>query len=142
MTDEDFADLVSPKIRNAPIVRELDKVRQREFRGWVILAAPPIAVLVFSVWQHFELLQHGYRLEQMRLEYATERVLNRHLQLEVETLRSPARIEQVATEQLRMVVPDPEQELIVEPPREEAAPEPAIVATRQEASDEPIRRLY
>ena len=29
-------------------------------------------VLLFSAWQHFELLRHGYRLEQMQRERAAE----------------------------------------------------------------------
>ncbi len=142
MTHEDFADLVSPQIRNAPIVRELDGARQRELRGSLILAVPLVAVLLFSVWQHFELLQHGYRNEQMRQEFARQRELNRHLRLEIETLRSPARIERVATGQLHMVVPGSEQELLVERVTGETAPESSIVATRQEVSGEPAPGLY
>ena len=142
MTHEDFADLVSPQIRNAPIVRELDGARQRELRGSLILAVPLVAVLLFSVWQHFELLQHGYRSEQMRQEYARQRELNRHLRLEIETLRAPARIERVATGQLHMVVPGSEQELLVERVTGETAPESSIVATRQEVSGEPAPGLY
>ena len=145
MTHEDFADLVSPQIRNVPIVRELDGVRQRELRGSLILAVALVAVLLFSVWQHFELLQHGYRTEQMRQEYARQQELNRHLRLEIETLRSPARIERVATGQLQMVVPAGDRELLVERVVGEAepeAPESSIVATRQEVSGEPTRGLY
>lgn len=142
MTHEDFADLVSPQVRNAPIVHELDRVRQRELRGSLILAVPLVAVLVFSVWQHFELLQHGYRIEQMRQEYARQQELNRHLRLEIETLRSPARIERVATGQLHMVAPRGEQELLMAPGAGAASPESSIVATRQEVSGEPARGLY
>lgn len=142
MTHEDFADLVSPQIRNAPIVHELDRGRQRELRGSLILAVPLVAVLLFSVWQHFELLQHGYRIEQMRQEYAGQQQLNRHLRLEIETLRSPARIERVATGQLHMVAPPGEQELLIERGAGEASPESSIVATRQEVSGEPTRGLY
>ena len=142
MTHEDFADLVSPQIRNAPIVRELDGVRQRELRASLILAVPLVAVLLFSVWQHFELLQHGYRMEQMRQEFARQRELNRHLRLEIETLRSPARIERVATGQLHMVVPGSDQELLLERVVGETAPKSSIVATRQEVSGEPTRGLY
>jgi cell division protein FtsL len=131
MTHEDFADLVSPQIRNAPIVRELDTVRQQELRGSLILAVPLVAVLLFSVWQHFELLQHGYRIEQMRQEYARQQELNRHLRLEIETLRAPARIERVATEQLNMVAPGSDQELVIDRAAGAAAPDSSVVATRQ-----------
>lgn len=154
MTHEDFSELVSPAIRNAPIVRELDTDRRRELTGSLILAVPLVAVLLFSVWQHFELLQHGYRYEQMRQEHARQQELNRHLQLEIETLSAPARVERVALGQLGMVVPAREEELLVEraaaapggaPAREEellveraAAVAPgaysAAVAVRQEVS--------
>ena len=48
-----------------------------------------VAVLLFWAWQHFELLRHGYRLEQMQRERAAETEINRHLRLEIDTLRSP-----------------------------------------------------
>ena len=58
-----------------------------------------------SAWQHFELQQHGYKYEQMLQERAEEELVNRHLRLEVETLKAPARIERVATGRLKMVAP-------------------------------------
>ena len=138
MTHEDFADLVSPQIRNVPIVRELDKVRQRELRRALILAVPLVAVLLFSVWQHFELLQHGYRIEQMRQEYARQQELNRHIRLEIEALRSPARMERVAIGQLGMVLPADAEELVLRRLPEAPAPDVSLVA-RREVSREPIR---
>ena len=128
MTHEDFSELVSPAIRNAPIVRELDTDRRRELTGSLILAVPLVAVLLFSVWQHFELLQHGYRYEQMRQEHARQQELNRHLQLEIETLRAPARVERVALGRLGMVVPAREEELLVE----RAAAAPGVAPAREE----------
>ena len=138
MTRDDFSDLVSPQIRNAPIVRELDKVRQRELRGSLILAVLLVAVLLFSVWQHFELLQYGYRIEQLRQEYSRQQELNRHLRLDIEALRSPARIESIAVGQLRMVMPRDTEELVLERVSETPAG-PTVVAMRQEASSEPAR---
>lgn len=139
MTHEDFADLVSPRVRNAPIVREVDKVRQRELRGSLILAIPLVAVVLFSVWQHFELLQHGYRIEQMRQEYARQQELNRHLRLEIEALQSPARIERVAIGQLHMVAPAGDEAVVLERAPESPAPALSMVAMRQEGSNEPSR---
>lgn len=137
MTHEDFADLVSPRIRNAPIVRELDKARQRELRGALILAVPLVAVLLFSVWQHFELLQHGYRIEQMRQEYARQQELSRHLQLEIEALRSPARIERVAVGQLHMIAPSADEETVLRRVPEAPAPDRPVVAMLGEVSSGP-----
>lgn len=140
MKHDDFADLVSPRIRNAPIVRELDKARQRELRGSLILAVPLVAVLLFSVWQHFELLQYGYRIERLRQEFSRQQELNRHLRLEIEALRSPARIERVAVEELRMVAPASGEELVIErAPGEAPAADPPAAAMRQEESSGPAR---
>ena len=140
MKHDDFADLVSPRIRNAPIVRELDKARQRELRGSLILAVPLVAVLLFSVWQHFELLQYGYRIERLRQEFSRQQELNRHLRLEIEALRSPARIERVAVEELRMVAPASGEELVIErAPGEAPTADPPAAAMRQEESSGPAR---
>ncbi len=140
MKHDDFADLVSPRIRNAPIVRELDKARQRELRGSLILAVPLVAVLLFSVWQHFELLQYGYRIERLRQEFSRQQELNRHLRLEIEALRSPARIERVAVEELRMVAPASDEELVIERASGETpAADPPAAAMRQEESSGPAR---
>ena len=139
MTHDDFSDLVSPQIRNAPIVHELDKVRQRELRGSLILAVPLVAVLLFSVWHHFELLQYGYRIEQLRQVYSRQQELNRHLRLEIEALRSPARIERIAVEQLRMVMPKDDEQLVFQRGSDAPPADPMVVAMRQEASSESAR---
>ena len=57
-----------------------------------------VGVLLFSGWQRVELLQHGYRVEQMQKERGDEEAINRHLRLEIETLKSPQRIESLAIE--------------------------------------------
>ena len=71
-------------------------------------------MLLFSAWQHFELLRHGYRLEQMQRERAAESDINRHLRLEMETLRAPQRIEKLATERLGMVAPGDAEAVVLE----------------------------
>src|ERR687891_1001237 len=97
---EAFEYAIKKDVRNNPIVRELDRERQREMVRWVAVGVFLVLVLLFSAWQHFELLRHGYRLEQMQQERAAEQEINRHLRLEIETLRSPARIEKLATDRL------------------------------------------
>jgi len=73
-----------------------------------------VTVLLFWAWQHFELLRHGYRLEQMQRDRAAELEVNRHLRLDIDTLRSPARVEQIAVTELRMVAPGPDETSVVE----------------------------
>ena len=92
MSAMDFEYAIKKDVRNNPIVREVDEARQRELwqsvgdrrRSWSL-------VLLFSAWQHFELLRHGYQIEQMQQERAAEEEINRQLRLEIETLRAPAR---------------------------------------------------
>ena len=70
MTGEAFEYAIKKDIRNNPIVREVDRERHREMWRSVGIGVFLVAVLLFSAWQHFELLQHGYRLEQMQQERA------------------------------------------------------------------------
>ena len=91
--------------RNNQIVREVDERRLRDLWQSLGIGVVLVSVLLFSAWQHFELLRHGYRLEQMQRDRAAENDINRHLRLEMETLRAPQRIEKLATERLGMVAP-------------------------------------
>ena len=89
-----------------------------------------VAVLLFSAWQHFELLQHGYRIEWMQQDRAEEEEINRHLRLEVEMLQSPKRIERMATEKLGMVAPSRDEAIVIERVTPTPPPAKSIVATR------------
>ena len=127
---ESFEYAIRKDVRNNPIVREIDEERQKELwqsAGTVVVL---VLVLMFSAWQHFELLRHGYRLEQMQRERAAEDDINRHLRLEIETLRAPQRIEKLAIDRLGMVAPGADEAIVLE---RVTATEPAgkaLVATR------------
>jgi cell division protein FtsL len=114
MIGEAFEYAIKKDIRNNAIVRELDRERHRDMWRTVGVGVFLVCVLLFWAWQHFELLRHGYRLEQMQRERQTEAETNRHLRLEIETLRSPVRIERLATGRLGMVVPDASDTTILE----------------------------
>ena len=90
MTGETFEYSIKKDIRNNPIVREVDLERHREMWRSMGIGLFLVAVLLFSAWQHFELQQHGYKYEQMLQERAEQELINRHLRLEVETLKAPA----------------------------------------------------
>ena len=60
-------------------------------------------VLLFSAWQHFELLRHGYEVEELQRQRSAEEDIARRLRLEIETLKSPKRIETLATQKLHLV---------------------------------------
>src|SRR5919106_66001 len=127
---ESFEYAIRKDVRNNPIVREIDEERQKELWQSVGTVVVLVLVLMFSAWQHFELLRHGYRLEQMQRERAAEDDINRHLRLEIETLRAPQRIEKLATDRLGMVAPGADEAIVLE---RVTAAEPAgkaLVATR------------
>jgi cell division protein FtsL len=126
----EFEYAIRKDVRNNPIVREVDRERHADMWRSTSVGVFLVAVLLFSAWQHFELLRHGYRLEQMGKERAVEEELNRHLRLEIDTLRSPARIERLATARLGMVSPTSEDATVIERVRPTAPPPKSVVARR------------
>jgi cell division protein FtsL len=127
---ETFEYAIRKDIRNNPIVREVDERRQRELWQSFGTGAVLVLVLLFSAWQHFELLRHGYRLDEMQRERATEIEINRHLRLEIETLRAPQRIEKLATGQLGMVAPTAGEAIVLERVTPTSSPSTSLVASR------------
>jgi cell division protein FtsL len=130
MTADTFEYAIKKDVRNNPIVREVDRDRHREMWRSVGVGVFLVAVLLFSAWQHFELLRHGYQMERAQKERASEVEINRHLRLEIETLRSPARIERLATERLQMIAPGPGDASVIERVLPSAAPPRSVVAQR------------
>ncbi len=130
MSAVDFEYAIKKDIRNNPIVREVDQARQQQLWRSMGIGVFLVAVLLFSAWQHFELLRHGYRIEVMQRERAAEEEVNRQLRLEIETLRAPRRIEKIATEQLHLVAPSRDQAIVIERVTPAAPPEKSIVAAR------------
>ena len=130
MTGMDFEYAIKKDIRNNPIVREVDEARQRQLWRTMGVGLFLVVVLLFSAWQHFEMLRHGYQIERMQQERAAEEEINRHLRLEVETLKSPRRIERIATEELHLVAPARGKAIVIERVTPAAPPEKSIVAAR------------
>jgi cell division protein FtsL len=126
----EFEYAIKKDVRNNPIVREVDRERHLEMWRSVGVGVFLVAVLLFSAWQHFELLRHGYRIEEMQKERAGEEEINRHLRLEIDTLRSPARIERLATQRLGMVAPKAEDATVIERVTSTPPPPKSVVARR------------
>jgi cell division protein FtsL len=127
---ESFEYAIKKDVRNNPIVREVDEARQRELWKTVATAALLVLVFLFSAWQRTELLRHGYRIEQMQKERAAEEDLNRHLRLELETLRAPQRIEALATGSLHLVAPSRDEAIVIERVVPADPPAKSVVARR------------
>ena len=127
---EPFEYAIKKDVRNNPIVREVDEARQRELWKSAGVAAFLVLVLLFSAWQHFELLRHGYQIEEMKRQRAAEEETGRRLRLEVDTLKSPKRIETVATEQLHLVTPSLDDAIVIERIVPADPPAASVVARR------------
>jgi cell division protein FtsB len=118
---------IKKDIRNNPVVREVDLQQKHEFLRTLVLAALIVAMLLFSAWQHFEVVRSGYRLEELRARQAEEEALNRKLRLEIEVLLRPQALEERAVRTLHMVAPTEKDALVIERVRG-ASPSKAIVA--------------
>jgi len=127
---EAFEYAIKKDVRNNPIVREVDEARQRELWTSGGIAALLVLLVLFSAWQHFELLRHGYRVEEMQREKSEQEEVGRQYRLEIDTLRSPRRIEALATEQLHLVRPTGADAIVIERAVPADPPASSVVARR------------
>lgn len=129
MSGVDFEYAIRKDVRNNPIVREVDEARQRQFWRSLWVGGLLVAVLLFSAWQNLELVQHGYKMQRLQDSQAEEHEINRQLTLEVETLRSPERIEDLAGK-MKLIAPPPDRAVVIERVTPAAPPGKSIVAAR------------
>jgi cell division protein FtsL len=127
---EAFEYAIKKDVRNNPIVREVDDARQRELWKSVGIAGILVLVLLVSAWQHFELLRHGYQVEELQRQRTAEDDITRRLKLEIDTLKSPKRIESLATKQLHLVAPSRDEAIVIERVVPAEPPAASVVARR------------
>jgi len=127
---ESFEYAIKKDVRNNPIVREVDESRQRELWTSIGVAGFLVLVLLVSAWQHFELLRHGYQVEELQRQRAAEDDITRQLKLEIDTLKSPKRIESLATKQLHLVTPSRDEAIVIERVVPAEPPAASVVARR------------
>ncbi len=130
MTPSDFEYAIKKDVRNNPIIRELDAMRQRQLWRSAAIGGLLVIVLLFSALQHFELVRYGYQIEKLQRVRLAEEETNRHLKIEIESLRAPRLIEDRAKRELRMVEPAPEEAIIIERVVPSERPPKAVVASR------------
>lgn len=122
---------IKKDVRNNPIVRGVDERQRRALWRTIGLGVLIVGMLLFSAWQHYQIIDHGYRT-QATLEALTEQeALNRRLRLEVETLRAPAVIERRAIEELGMVYPGPAEAVQVDRVVAPAVPKAVFASARE-----------
>ena len=127
---EAFEYAIKKDVRNNPIVREVDESRQRELWTSIGVAGFLVLVLLVSAWQHFELLRHGYQVEELQRQRTAEEDIARRLRLEIDTLKAPQRIEALATQQLHLVAPTRDEAIVIERVVPAEPPAASVVARR------------
>jgi len=68
---------------------------------------------LFYVWSRIQVIRLGYEISRALKEEKTLTEANKRLRLEIATLKSYARIEKFAVEELRMTKPKPEQVIVI-----------------------------
>ena len=126
---EAMAFSVPKDIRNNP-VREVDRARQRELWWSVAFVSLLVGALLLVAWQHSSGPQLGYEMARLQKERSAGEAENRHLRLELETLRSPQRDRGAGDRELHMVAPAQTEAVVIERVREAATPARSLVARR------------
>ena len=130
MKGEAFEYAIKKDVRNNPIVREVDRERHREMWRSRGVGAFLVAVLVFFVWRHNQLLWTGYEIGTIQAERIQQEKRNERLRLEIETLKSLPRLELLARRDLKMIVPAPEDHGVIERVLPNDAPSSSVLAQR------------
>jgi cell division protein FtsL len=68
---------------------------------------------LFYVWSRIQVIRLGYEISNALKEEKALTEGNKRLRLEIATLKSYARIEKLAVEELRMAKPKPEQVIVI-----------------------------
>ena len=97
------------RIDNSRLVRPMAPHRVREWCRIVIFGGVLAAGGLLYAWQHFQCLQLGYQLEELKAERTQAAELNLCLKLEVAALKSPMRIDAIARGTLGLTAPVPGQ---------------------------------
>jgi cell division protein FtsL len=103
------------RIDNSRLVRAAAPHLCRDSCRRVALGVALAAAMMLYAWQHFECLQLGYQLEELKAGKSQAAELNQQLHLEVDSLRAPMRIDAIARNRLGLTVPLPGQVSPIEP---------------------------
>jgi hypothetical protein len=120
---------ISPVIPNRPVALEVDRPRQRELLRWLLVGAILVAAALFDGWQRYGIVRAGRDFGDVQSERKAEEIKGRYLRLEIESLRDPKRLEQLAGS-LHLVQPGPSDAIVIErvvPPEQ---PPSSVVASR------------
>ena len=105
---------VNNYIYNLPLVKEKDTRRKRNMTKFLLLGFLVLMFFLFYLWFQMEALNYGYKINEKKELQKELLEVNKRLQLEKNSLQSPARIERIAKEKLHMEEPAEHQVIIVD----------------------------
>ncbi len=106
------------RIDNSRLVRQMAPNRWADCARVAALGGIVAAGGLLYAWQHFQCLELGYRLEELKGARAQAVELNHQLKLEAAALTSPMRIDAIARQQLGLTQPVPGQVAAAQGPDE------------------------
>jgi cell division protein FtsL len=108
--------LLGKAIDNSQVIREVDPRSSRELFWLLLLGAVLVLGGVFYAWPHLQLREAGKEAQELSRE--KERLLeeNRKLRLEKAALQNLRRVETIASRELGLEAPAPEDTIVVEMP--------------------------
>jgi cell division protein FtsL len=93
------------------------KTRLRPRRSNLLIFIVPLLLLILSsllfVWSRIQVIQLGYEISLAMKQGRTLEEGNKRLRLEIATLKSYARIEKIAVEDLGLSKPKPDQVIVI-----------------------------
>jgi cell division protein FtsL len=112
----DSAALLGKSIDNSKVIREVDPRSSRDLWWLILLGAVLVLGGVLYAWPHLQLREAGREAQELSRE--KERLLeeNRKLRLEKAALENLRRVETIASRDLGLSVPAPENTIVVEMP--------------------------
>lgn len=118
----DSAGFLGKSIDNSQVIREVDPRSSRELFWLIVLGAVLVLGGVLYAWPHLQLREASKETQELSRD--KERLLeeNRKLRLEKATLENLRRVETIASRELGMKPPAPENTIVIELPE---APRPA-----------------
>jgi cell division protein FtsL len=103
------------RVDNSRLRREVDPAKRRECFLLLGLSSAIFLLGLCVAWGHFQSVQCGYQLEQLKAQRSTLEEWNHRLRLEQASLTDPQRIDVLARQRLGLVPPTPNQVIRVEP---------------------------
>jgi len=121
---------LSPALPPQKVVLQVDASRQTDYRRWLLLGLLLLAAALFNGSQRSVPLFDGYRIAELQSLRAEEEARGRRLRREIAALTSPALIDQFAREQLHMVLPGPDDQIVLTRVVPSEPPPSSVVASR------------